>query len=78
MFELEVVDVIGICSCYILVTLLYLAAFYSAMLKRNITFRGKTPLVALRFVSASVCLCAVGLLSHFQPSPTTQKKHPLA
>ena len=39
---------IGYCACYAMVCVFYLAAFYTAMLKRAIVIRGIDPLQYLR------------------------------
>eukprot|EP00055_Hartaetosiga_balthica_P010829 m.47463 g.47463 ORF g.47463 m.47463 type:complete len:847 (-) comp7332_c0_seq4:1325-3865(-) len=47
-FNLEIVDVMGTCVCYLLLVAFYLVAFYSSMMEKTISLRGIKPLEVVR------------------------------
>ena len=62
-FRLAMVDVIGLCACYIVVVLFYLLAFTATVLRWDGTIRGHRPLKFIRYVLGA------GIPPHCAPSP---------
>ena len=69
-FRMSMVNMIGYCICYGMVSLLYLACFYSSMLRKPIVVGSFEPLAFLRSVHLSIITNHVSIVQ--------QEEHHLA